>query len=73
MTDRWTIFHVELDRAARCPLLRSGPLYCPHLRSGPQEEYEEMVADSAQKRASDSKSLTDKETAKADGEVNDSS
>lgn len=35
-----------------------------------QEEYEEMVADSAQKRASDSKSLTDKEAAKADGEAN---
>ena len=29
-----------------------------------------MVADSAQKRASDSKSFTDKETAKADGEAN---
>ena len=29
-----------------------------------------MVADSAQKRASDSKSFTDKEIAKADGEAN---
>merc|ERR1719183_3145384 len=33
-----------------------------------QAEYEQMIEDSAAKRASDSKSLTDKETAKADTE-----
>ena len=35
-----------------------------------QEEYEQMIEDSAAKRASDSKSLTDKEAAKADAEAN---
>ena len=35
MTDRWKSLSAELDRAARCPLLRSGPLCCPYLRSGP--------------------------------------
>merc|ERR1712137_1462277 len=35
-----------------------------------QAEYEEMIKDSAAKRASDSKSLTDKEAAKADTEAN---
>merc|ERR1719166_454246 len=34
-----------------------------------QTEYEKMIADSAAKRASDSKSLTDKEAAKADAEA----
>jgi peptidoglycan hydrolase CwlO-like protein len=34
-----------------------------------QEDYEKMIADSADKRARDSKSLTDKEAAKADGEA----
>jgi len=34
-----------------------------------QSEYETMIEDSAAKRASDSKSLTDKEAAKADGEA----
>merc|ERR1719265_1284299 len=34
-----------------------------------QEEYEELMADSAAKRASDSKSLADKEAAKGDLEV----
>merc|ERR1719305_232205 len=35
-----------------------------------QEEYEEFIDDSANKRATDSKSLTDKEAAKADSEAN---
>jgi len=35
-----------------------------------QAEYEKMIEDSAAKRASDSKSLTDKEAAKADAEAN---
>jgi len=35
-----------------------------------QEEYEELMADSAEKRAADSKSLSDKETLKADTEDN---
>lgn len=35
-----------------------------------QEEYEEFIEDSANKRATDSKSLTDKESAKADAEAN---
>jgi peptidoglycan hydrolase CwlO-like protein len=35
-----------------------------------QEEYEEFIEDSANKRATDSKSLTDKEAAKADAEAN---
>merc|ERR1719428_1030866 len=35
-----------------------------------QAEYEQFVADSAAKRASDSKSLADKEAAKADAEAN---
>jgi len=35
-----------------------------------QTEYEQMIKDSAAKRASDSKSLTDKEAAKADAEAN---
>jgi len=35
-----------------------------------QEEYESLISDSAAKRASDSKSLTDKEAAKADAEAN---
>merc|ERR1719498_564732 len=34
-----------------------------------QAEYEKMIADSAAKRASDSKSLSDKEGAKADAEA----
>ena len=34
-----------------------------------QSEYEEFIEDSANKRATDSKSLTDKEAAKADAEV----
>merc|ERR1719386_406701 len=34
-----------------------------------QAEYEEMIEESADKRARDSKSLTDKEAAKADGEA----
>merc|ERR1719224_399725 len=34
-----------------------------------QAEYEEMIKDSAAKRASDSKSLTDKEAAKAEAEA----
>merc|ERR1719310_1639868 len=33
-----------------------------------QKEYEQMMADSAEKRAEDSKALTDKERAKADAE-----
>merc|ERR1719247_2415177 len=33
-----------------------------------QEEYEELMADSAEKRAADSKSLSDKESLKADTE-----
>merc|ERR1719223_419258 len=33
-----------------------------------QEEYEEFIEDSAEKRANDSKSITDKEGAKADAE-----
>jgi len=35
-----------------------------------QEEYEEFIEDSANKRATDSKSLTDKESSKADAEAN---
>jgi len=35
-----------------------------------QSEYEEFIEDSANKRATDSKSLTDKEAAKADAEAN---
>jgi peptidoglycan hydrolase CwlO-like protein len=35
-----------------------------------QSEYEEFIEDSANKRATDSKSLTDKESAKADAEAN---
>merc|ERR1719305_1427343 len=35
-----------------------------------QSEYEEFIEDSANKRATDSKSLTDKEAAKADSEAN---
>merc|ERR1711907_611880 len=35
-----------------------------------QEGYEEFIEDSANKRATDSKSLTDKEAAKADAEAN---
>ena len=35
-----------------------------------QEEYEELMADSAEKRATDSKSLADKEALKADTEDN---
>merc|ERR550537_1393418 len=35
-----------------------------------QEEYEELMADSAEKRATDSKSLTDKETLKAETQDN---
>merc|ERR1719506_2485328 len=35
-----------------------------------QSEYEEFITDSANKRATDSKSLTDKEAAKADSEAN---
>merc|ERR1712203_1290999 len=35
-----------------------------------QEEYEELMADSAEKRAADSKSLTDKEALKAETEDN---
>merc|ERR1719444_702120 len=35
-----------------------------------QSEYEEFIEDSANKRATDSKSLTDKEAAKADNEAN---
>ena len=35
-----------------------------------QDEYEEFIEDSANRRATDSKSLTDKETAKADAEAN---
>merc|ERR1719213_1509770 len=34
-----------------------------------QEEYEQMVADSANKRAADSKSLAEKKGAKADAEA----
>merc|ERR1719324_980416 len=34
-----------------------------------QEEYEEMMADSASKRSADSKSIADKSAAQADGEV----
>merc|ERR1719160_314214 len=34
-----------------------------------QEEYEQMVADSAAKRAADSKSLAEKQGAKADAEA----
>ena len=36
-----------------------------------QEDYEEFIEDSANKRATDSKSLTDKEAAKADAEAFD--
>merc|ERR1711957_964681 len=35
-----------------------------------QSEYEEFIEDSANKRATDSKSITDKEAAKADAEAN---